>query len=254
MNISLLQYNIVHDNPTRNLDTIEMLVKSPCRHGTDLAVLPETCTTGFGGIMKNAEPDDGETITLLRTLSQETGIALAGSFLHRHHNRAFFITPDGNYTYRDKRHLFRIGGEDQNCEAGTAHTIITYQGWRIALFVCYDLRFPVWCRRTPNFDYDLALFVANWPQARIDVWDTLLKARAIENQAYVCGVNRLGTDTAMIDYNGHSAVYSPRGKQLLFMDDTEINESQTTSIDLSELQTFRHKFPVWQDADPFQLL
>lgn len=227
---------------------------------TDLVVLPELFTTGFmtGGKAEAAavsEPLSGETITTLHRLAAERHVAFAGSYLastaSRLYNRAFFIEPNGDDVFYDKYHLFGPGGEDKVFNAGTtAAPIVRYRGINFKLIVCYDLRFPVFCRNRGN-EYDVLLVVANWPIARTTAWRTLLTARAIENECYVCGVNRCGTAPDGLDYGeGSSVVLDYRGKVM-----GERLGSPIISADLSPaaLQAFREKFPVWRDADSFSL-
>lgn len=258
LRISLLQTDIFWNDKKKNLERIGQIL-STLKGKSDLAVLPETCTTGFTMQPRHvAEEDDGETVCRLKEYAAENGLAIAGSFAQkdketaRFHNRAFLITPEGSYSYSDKRHLFRIGGEADAYSPGQSRPLFFLLGWRIALFVCYDLRFPVWTRRSPRFDYDLAIYTANWPNSRIQVWDSLLIARAIENQAYVCGVNRVGNDGNRLTYNGHSSLISPRGETLLSLP-TPAESMATASISRESLLHFREKFPVWKDADDFSL-
>lgn len=166
-----------------------------------------------------------------------------------YYNRAFFLTPEGNAYYYDKRHLFRMGHETEHFTPGNRRPIIRYRGWNILLLVCYDLRFPVWSRNTSN-EYDLLIYVANWPIPRRKVWDILLQARALENISYVCGVNRIGKDGRDIPHSGGSVVYSPKGEVLATVPDNE-EAIATASLNLSSLQEFRLKFPAWKDADEF---
>lgn len=257
LRISLLQTDIYWNDRRKNLERIGRLLAS-LKGSSDLAVLPETCTTGFTMHPQNvAEEDSGETISRLKAYAGENMLAIAGSFAQkdrdtaRFHNRAFLITPEGGYFHSDKRHLFRIGGEAEAYSPGQTRTIACYRGWRIALFVCYDLRFPVWTRNG-RLEYDLAIYTANWPGSRIHVWDSLLTARAIENQAYVCGVNRVGNDGNQLAYNGHSALVSPRGEAILSLPHP-IETIATASVERASLARFREKFPVWKDADPFSL-
>ena len=202
-----------------------------------------------------AEPVQGKTVSTLKEYTHEFGIALCGSFIcidnGAYYNRAFFITPNGEEHYYDKRHLFRMGDEQSHFSAGTKQVIIPFNGWNISLFVCYDLRFPVWSRNVDN-TCDLAIYVANWPEPRRKVWDILLQARAIENQCYVCGVNRVGTDGNHLKYNGGSAVYSAKGEKTAFVPDNQATHI-TTTLDLDSLKVFRQKFPVWMDADTFTI-
>jgi predicted amidohydrolase len=183
-------------------------------------------------------------------------LAIAGSFVAKDingklFNRGFFVTPNGDASFADKRHLFRISGENRVFTAGTNCPVISYKAWNIRLIVCYDLRFPVWIRNK-NKEYDLLLCVANWPTSRATIWKVLLQARAIENLCYVCGVNRIGTDHNGIQYQGDSVVLDFKGDTLLA---TEVNKASvaTTTISQTQLQQFRQKFPVWQDADAFKI-
>lgn len=262
LRISLLQTNIVWENKTENLRRLHRQLQE--LHGrTDLAVLPEMFSTGFcmspGPL---AETTDGRTITTLLQWAQRYQIALAGSFIAcqsassssstmRYFNRAFFITPEGECHFYDKRHLFRIGMEGEQYTAGHHRPIVTYKGWHILLQICYDLRFPVWSRNVNN-GYDLLIYVANWPTARRPVWDVLLQARALENLCYTCGINRVGIDGNGLPYNGGSTLYSPKGKILAAVpDDKEGIATATLSFD--DLKMFREKFPVWLDADRFTI-
>ena len=255
MRIGLAQYDIAWENKTANFQkTIDLLKQMEGK--TDLAVFPEMFSTGFS--MNShllAETMDGETMHLLQQWSQQFNLALAGCFICKENeaffNRAFFITPEGDTYYYDKRHLFRMGNEPESFSPGNKRCILHYKGWNICLAVCYDLRFPVWLRNTENA-YDLLILVANWPSSRNAVWDTLLQARAIENQSYVCGVNRTGTDGAGLHYSGHSAMIDAKGKrQAAFQEDEE--GFRIADIHLEDLVHFREKFPAWKDADPFTI-
>jgi predicted amidohydrolase len=166
-------------------------------------------------------------------------------------NRAFFVTPEGAIFYADKRHLFRMGDESRYLEAGAKRLIVSYRGWNICPLVCYDLRFPVWSRNVANA-YDLLLYSADWPFARRDAWRMLLPARALENQAYVCGVNRIGIDGSGIAYHGGSILCSPRDEKLADAGDAgEI--LLTCTLKKSSLESLRTQFPVWKDADTFEI-
>ena len=203
MRISILQTDIVWENKQENLRRLREKLET-LRGTTEIVVLPETFSTGFSmDTASLAEPTTGETIATLRQWSEEYRLALAGSYIAcetaseggkpSYYNRAFFLTPEGNAYYYDKRHLFRMGHETEHFTPGNRRPIIRYRGWNILLLVCYDLRFPVWSRNTSN-EYDLLIYVANWPIPRRKVWDILLQARALENISYVCGVNRIGKD------------------------------------------------------------
>lgn len=262
LHVSILQTDIEWENKQANLrrlrEKLEML-----RGATEIAILPETFTTGFSMQAAHlAETTEGETISTLRRWAVQYGMALAGSYIACDtapgngttapcYNRGFFITPEGDAHFCDKRHLFRMGHENQYFAPGHSHTVFSYRGWNIRLLVCYDLRFPVWSRNVDN-QYDLLIYVANWPQARRHAWDTLLQARALENVSYVCGVNRIGTDGQGVAHNGGSMVLSPKGTPLAAVPDGH-EAIATAALDLEELQKFREKFPVWKDADRFSL-
>lgn len=254
LRISLVQFDICWKEPAKNRSRLDHLVE-PLKGHTDLILLPEMFTTGFSmEVPALAETMDGETLSWMKHQAQGTGAAIAGSLIieDRGHffNRFLFVTPDNKVHYYDKRHLFSMGDENLFFNKGEKRAIVTYKGWRIALYVCYDLRFPVWCRCIK--DADLMLFTANWPESRSLVWQTLTQARAIENQLYVAGVNRTGTDGAGIRYSGESRVVDPRGT--LGLDLKDISERvETTAISLTDLNRFREKFPVGRDEDSFEL-
>lgn len=256
LRISLFQCDLVWENKKANLEKLESQMEI-LSGKTDLLVLPEMFTTGFSMNCESlAETNTENTMTTLQKWSSCYNIALCGSFIakdqDRYFNRAFFIVGH-EVAFYDKRHLFRMGNESEKYSCGDKLTIVKYKGFNICIQVCYDLRFPVWVRNTAN-KYDLLIYVANWPQSRIKVWDTLLQARAIENCAYVCGVNRLKTDGYGIVYNGHSSVVDYKGNLLLSFDSKCDNDIvQTLTIQKKELNLFRNKFPVWKDADLFTL-
>lgn len=257
--ISIVQTDIVWENKQENLRLLHEKLQSLCGT-TEIVVLPETFSTGFSMDTSSlAEPTTGETITTLRRWSEEYQLALTGSYIAcetaskggnpSYYNRAFFLTPEGNAYYYDKRHLFRMGHETEHFTSGCQRPIIQYRGWNILLLVCYDLRFPVWSRNKHS-EYDLLIYVANWPVSRRKVWDILLQARALENISYVCGVNRIGRDGRDIPHSGGSVVYSPKGEVLATVPDNE-ETTATASLSLSSLQEFRLNFPAWKDADEF---
>ena len=254
LRISMIQSPIVWEDRDENLRYYGGLLRRASGK-TDLAILPETFTTGFSmNVEELADTMDGETVATIKGWAEEYNIAVAGSFIAKegdeYYNRAFFITPDGEMFYYDKRHLFRMAGEGKSFSAGDRQTIVLYKGWNICLQVCYDLRFPVWSRNVNN-KYDLLVYVANWPEARIDVWRTLLPARAIENMAYVCGINRLGVDGKGFIYSGDSAVFTPKGKKLAGCGKREV--IRTCTLSKSEVEDLRVKFPAWKDADIFTI-
>lgn len=255
MNITIVQTDIVWENKQENLRMLRRKLEVLCGT-TEIVVLPEMFSTGFSmNSQALAESLSGETISTLKQWAQEFRFAIVGSYIasenQHYYNRAFFLTPEGDEYYYDKRHLFRMGKEPQHFSAGNDKCVFHYHGWNICLMVCYDLRFPVWSRNVGN-EYDLLIYVANWPTPRRDAWDTLLKARAIENMCYVCGVNRIGTDGYALSYNGGSIVYSPKGEVLAFVPNNQ-EGTASTLLDQPALQSFRDKFPAWKDADSFTL-
>ena len=263
LRITLLQTDIVWEDKAANLENLFHRLQA-LEGQTDLLVLPEMFSTGFSmNVAEQAETSDGPTIGRLRQWATQFHIALAGSFMARtpgsegptsstaYYNRAFFVAPGQEPFFQDKRHLFRMGGEADRFAPGHNRAVCTYKGWKILLLVCYDLRFPVWSRNRHN-EYDLLLYVANWPASRRLAWDTLLKARAIENLCYTCGVNRIGHDGNDIAYNGGTALISPKGKCLASVAD-DLPGHCSATIDLDRLHAFRQKFPAWMDADPFSL-
>jgi predicted amidohydrolase len=248
----MIQTDVAWEDPTANLMHCGKLLRT-LRGTTDLAVLPELFTTGSILRPELAETTDGETVATLKQWATGLGMAIAGSFLatenRRYYNRLFFVTPEGDPYHADKRHLFRMGGEDRRLSAGTRRLIVAYRGWKICPLVCYDLRFPVWSRNAAGNDYDLLLYTANWPAPRGRAWQVLLPARAVENLAYVCGVNRTGVDGQGIAYRGHSAVCSPKGEYVAEAGETET--VLTCTLDRAALDALRTRFPVWKDADAF---
>lgn len=253
LRISTAQYDITWEDKPKNLLKIKQLL-TDLKGKTDLVVLPEMCTTGFSmNVSALAETMDEETISTMKQWAIDFDVAICGSFIAKegdnYYNRGFFITPDAIWHY-DKRHLFRMGDEPLHYNAGDNKLIVKHKGFNICLLICYDLRFPVWARNRRN-EYDLLIYVANWPVSRIKVWNTLLAARAIENMAYVCGVNRIGKDGLGIEYNGNSVLLDAKGNILSASDNTE--KPQTVELSLSQLYEFRDKFPVWKDSDNFDI-
>jgi len=252
LRITLAQADLIWENPGQNLENLLRKIMQLVGK-TDLLILPEMFTTGFSmNAVHLSEPMDGPAIKWMVSLSHSTGIALAGSLIisdnGQNYNRFVFITPSGEISFYNKRHLFSISGESMEFTAGNQRMIVDFLGWRIALYVCYDIRFPVWCRNVN--DTDLMIFTANWPASRLEVWNILLKARAIENQVYVSGVNRIGQDGNGICYAGGSQVLNARGERL--SESNTITEGFLTfEISLKELNDFRMKFPLQDDADQF---
>ncbi|MCD8177398.1 MAG: amidohydrolase [Tannerellaceae bacterium] len=255
LRISMIQSHIIWEDRDENLGCYGDLIKRVSGK-TDLAILPETFSTGFSmHVEALADTPDGVTIRTVKKWAVAYNVAVAGSFIVKEngkfYNRAFFITPAGEEYYYDKRHLFRMAGEAQVFTEGTRQVIVSYKEWNICLQVCYDLRFPVWSRNVNN-SYDLLIYVANWPEARRKVWKTLLQARAMENMAYVCGVNRVGIDGKGFVYRGDSLVFSPKGKKLADAG-KRAEITRTYTLDKEELEEFRTRFPAWKDADQFSI-
>lgn len=254
LRISLVQTDIYWEDKNRNLLAIENKI-AHLSDKTDLVVLPEMFTTGFSMDSKQfGEPIAGETVTTLKRWATQYGFAIVGSFIaeenNQYYNRGFFISSEQEFFY-DKRHLFRMGNESACFTAGSDRLIVEHKGFKVCLLICYDLRFPVWSRNVNN-EYDLLIYVANWPQSRSQIWDTLLKARAIENMSYVCGVNRVGVDGLNLLYKGGSVLIDAKGNALASVEDNK-EGIETIEISLEDLNRFRDKFPAWMDGDKFEL-
>jgi predicted amidohydrolase len=254
LRVTIIQSEITWHNITENLDHFESLIKKN-NAAANLIILPEMFNTGF--TMKPAEVSEemtGPSVIFLRRLAREVNADIAGSIAIRengaYYNRLVWLKPSGELFTYDKRHLFRMGGEEKVYTPGKSHLTININGWRIRPFICYDLRFPVWTRNS-NMEYDLAVFTANWPAARDSHWDTLLRARAIENQCYVAGVNRTGADGNGITYNGRSSVIDFYGNVIYQSPDGE--SVQTVELSFDKLSSYRNSFPAWMDSDRFRL-
>lgn len=255
LRVALLQNDIIWENVDANLAYCELVLQA-LDADVHVAVLPEMFTTGFSmSATQYAEEGEGKTLTALKEWAARYDVALAGSYIAREegkcYNRGFFVKPCGEVTFYDKRHLFRMGDEGKVFTAGDRRVIVEYREWRIALFICYDLRFPVWSRNVEN-EYDIALYVASWPQVRSHVWRSLLVARAIENACYVCGVNRVGEDGMSLAYIGDTMVVDFKGTTLDKVPDGEQGHV-VVELDGDKLQSFRTKFPTWRDADTFTI-
>lgn len=262
MRIAALQLDIAWCAPALNVEKIERrlaeLMKQAATGGDEpiaLLVLPEMFTTGFVMTPQGVADGQQQTLTWMQQIAADYQVALAGSVAVEQEgaffNRFYFVQPDGTVDHYDKRHLFTYGGEQKAYQSGENRVIVSYRGYRFLLQICYDLRFPLFSRNTAKDPYDVILYVANWPTSRIAVWNTLLVARALENQCYVVGVNRVGEDTAAL-YNGSSAIINAYGKSLTVAP-TEQEELLTATLDSAALQRFRAKFPVLEDADSFVL-
>jgi predicted amidohydrolase len=255
LRVSLVQQPLAWQDPERNRAHFEALLL-PLAGQTDLVVLPETFATGFSmDVERLAESPGGLTSQWLARLAARLDAAVTGSIItrdgERYYNRLLWAAPTGELRAYDKRHLFRMGREHQHFTAGRAAWSIGWRGFNICPLVCYDLRFPVFSRRRAQLDYDLLVYVANWPAARANAWGQLLRARAIENQAYVVGVNRVGVDGEGVAYAGDSAAIDFLGEPLAELGAAAL--VTTLSLEGAALQAFRSKFPAHLDADAFTL-
>lgn len=252
LKITLLQQPLVWMDGPANLRHFTRLMEGIS--GRDVIVLPEMFTTGFAMEAAEQSMAEEDVIAWMREQARHTNALIAGSAALQTGrgavNRFLLVEPEGRVHRYDKRHLFRMGDEHQHYLAGDQRVVLNWRGWRILPLICYDLRFPVWSRN--RNDYDLALYVANWPAARSLHWQALLTARAIENQAYIAGCNRVGTDGNGHHYRGDSRIITPQGEIL-----ATAEPHQATRIDgelsMTQLLEYREKFPAWQDADPFSL-
>ena len=258
LRISLVQTSLYWESKTKNLEKIGKLI-APLKGKTDLVILPEMFTTGFTmNTNEVGEPTPGKTLNWMLKIAEELNAPVTGSFIAEENgnyfNRFVWANPDSSWQKYDKRHLFTMAGEDRYFTPGTERLIINYKGWKILPLVCYDLRFPVWARNRKQPDrqpeFDLMIYVANWPEARKQAWKKLLLARAIENQAFVVGVNRVGTDGKGIVYSGDSSLINPYGEYIAECK-TGKEHVLTSTIDYKLLRDFRKKFPVIEDGDGF---
>lgn len=255
LNLALIQADLHWHNPQANRSMLEEMIWTMDTKA-DVIVLPEMFTTGFTMQADSfAEPMNLHTFKWMKQIAAQTDALVLGSYIVKesggYFNRLIWMQPDGTWHSYDKRHLFRMAAEHEHYEAGKTKLVKTWKGWNICPLVCYDLRFPVWSRNV-NLEYDLLIYVANWPEPRVSAWDILLQARAVENLSYVVGVNRVGLDGHGIPYCGHSAVVDPKGQYLLEPQKKE--GAFITSISASSLQEYRRKFPAHHDADRFSLL
>jgi predicted amidohydrolase len=276
LTITGIQSNLHWEDKKANLQMLEEKIFSVSQ-STEIVVLPEMFSTGFSMQPKKlAETMEGETIQWMKQVAAKKKIILTGSLIIKdsspplpeemgsggeaYYNRLVWVLPNGQVGHYDKRHLFAYADEDQHYTPGEKRLIASVKGWKINLLVCYDLRFPVWSRQaspqrrgeqsTP--EYDILIYVANWPERRVHAWTTLLRARAIENQCYVIGVNRTGDDGNKIHYTGESMAIDPMGEILYHKKDED--DVFTVTLDRSHLEKVREKFPFWKDADSFKII
>lgn len=251
--IALVQAPLIWESPKENRTEFTKKISS-VSSDVDVIVLPEMFSTGFTMCPDNISvSEDAATVAWMQQMAQNSKAAILGSIVYRegakNYNRFFFVEPNGTISTYDKRHTFTLAGEDKEYTPGTQQLLVTYKGFKFCPLICYDLRFPVWSRNT--MEYDVLLYVANWPKTRVGAWDTLLQARAIENMAYCIGVNRVGTDANGLSYSGHSAVYDVLGEQVLFSDKDEVME---VILSKSHIAETRQKLGFLNDRDAFTLL
>lgn len=257
--ITTIQTRLHWEDKTANLQMLEEKISS-IKEKTEVIVLPEMFSTGFSMKPEQlAETMDGETVQWMKRIAAEKKIILTGSIIIKeaghYYNRLIWMLPTGQHGVYDKRHRFAFAGEDNHYTAGTKRLIASVKGWKINLQVCYDLRFPVWARQQPQLsepEYDILVYVANWPERRSHAWKTLLQARAIENQCYVVGVNRVGNDGNNIYHSGDSMIVDPLGEVLYTKKEEE--DIFTITLDKMNLVTIREKLPFLKDADGFMIL
>jgi predicted amidohydrolase len=254
LRVTLVQTELAWQDPASNRRNLAAHFRGLVGH-TDLVVLPEMFSTGFSMDAETLGEDmDGPTVGWMREEAAALGCVVTGSLIVREGGRCFnrlvWARPDGSLEHYDKRHLFRMAGEQQHYAAGERRLVVDVKGWRVCPMVCYDLRFPVWSRSRD--DYDVLLYVANWPQRRANAWTTLLKARAIENLCYVVGVNRVGRDGNGATYGGDSVALDFLGQSL--SSEGGGDRVETAVLDLESLQAYRQSFPAQLDADRFELL
>jgi len=255
LNVSLIQPDLAWERTEENLPRLENLIRE-IKAPTDLIILPELFPTGFSmNTQSLAEDMDGPSVQWLKKMASSLSTCITGSIMIKegdnYFNRLVFMYPTGNFSVYDKRHLFRMGKENEYYKPGNQSVIIELKGWRIKPLICYDLRFPVWSRN--RMDYDIIIYVASWPETRVEVWEALLKARAIENQSYVIGVSRIGKDGNNLNHTGESMIFDFRGKQVLRLP-ANIEATGTFTLNREILNQFRTSFPVHLDADEFRLI
>lgn len=257
LRVTLLQNALYWEDIDANLAQFEEQIWAH-ETATDLILLPEMFTTGFTNQAKAlGEPMNSKTFRWMKQHAEQQDAVVCGSYIVNEHglyyNRFLAVYPDASFTYYDKRHLFKLGGEGDPYRPGNDRVVFEVKGWNIFPSICYDLRFPVWSRQQPGdqYEYDVLLYVANWPKPRIHAWDTLLSARAIENQSYCVGVNRVGEDANGLSYVGHSRAYDYLGQ--VIADLGESPSAHTVTLDYEGLQLFRTKLPFSREADRFTI-
>lgn len=254
LRVTLVQSDIVWEDAEQNRRRMaEHIARA---EASDVIILPEMFTTGFSMVPQGiAETMQGASVSWMQERAAQAGCALVGSMIiteaGRFYNRLLWVKPDGTIAHYDKKHLFSFASEDREYTAGNAQLVVEHRGWRIAPFICYDLRFPLWSRNI-NMRYDAAFYIASWPEKRVAHWQALLTARAIENQSYVIGVNRVGEDGNQLRYNGHSMLIDPLGEVLI--DEAEVENVRSATLSRQHLLDIRERMPFLQDADAFSLI
>lgn len=256
--VTTIQTNLVWENKSANLSLLEEKIMG--LQQAEVVVLPEMFSTGFSMQPEVfAEPMDGQTVQWMQRISQAKNVVLTGSLMiaadGHFYNRMLWVLPNGQMGFYDKRHLFSMAGEQQHYTSGQRRLIVSVKGWRMLLQVCYDLRFPVWTRQQMQQDgaaeFDAIIYVANWPERRAMAWKTLLQARAIENQCFTIGVNRIGEDGNEVYHSGDSSIFDPAGHMLYQCAHKE--DIHTEWLDGAQLQDIRERLPFLQDADRFHI-
>lgn len=256
LRIALLQADLRWEDPTANRELLSGMIDK-IRERPDLILLPEMFATGFSMLADTlAQGMDGPDVRWMQSVAERSGATVTGSLIieenGRYYNRLLWMSPNGLSGMYDKRHLFRLAHEQDTYTAGTTRPVFRLNDFRIAPLICYDLRFPVWSRRSPAYDYDLLLYAANWPEKRGHAWRSLLPARAIENQSYVAAVNRVGADGHGMDHRGDSVVIDYRGEVISDSEPGSPSVMEAT-LELDPLVRFREQFAFWQDADRFRI-
>ncbi len=256
LKITIFQAYLFWENIDKNLQNLALRLSMGIKEKTDLIILPEMFSTGFSmNAEALAEETDGKTMQWMSQIAHKYECVITGSIIIKedghYFNRLIWMLPDGSYSYYNKRHLFGLGDEDKNYTAGLDKVIVELKGWKIRLSICYDLRFPVWLRNKDE-EYDILLLIASWPDKRSSHWNALIPARAIENQSYVIGVNRVGHDGKEVYHSGHSQCIDPMGKTVYYKPEDE--DLYTFSIHYEELVKTRRSFPFLRDADKFEII
>ncbi|TXG36827.1 amidohydrolase [Seonamhaeicola maritimus] len=254
LKVALIQSDLVWENPVQNRDNFSVKIDA-ISEKVDLVVLPEMFTTGFTmNAEKVAETMQGDTVEWMKQMASKHKTALVGSIVisenKKYYNRLLFVEVSGDISIYDKKHTFTLAGEEKTYASGDERVIVNYKGWKICTLICYDLRFPVWARNTE--DYDVLLYVANWPKPRINAWDTLLNARAIENMSYCIGVNRVGVDGIDIEYCGHSAAYDVLGNEITSIQPSK-EQIEIVTLEKQHIQKYRNALKFLNDRDNFNL-